>query len=116
MATNTRERNSTRPKVIEFLAKEFDIPPNEIEKAFFKSADTMALTQVGHRIMSKVFNFKQFPIKSTLLTKHYLGLRHLEYPYFLTEKWLILYNAQDSVMLELYGSADEFLDAFANDV
>lgn len=116
METNTQEMNKTRSKIIEYLANEFDIPPFDLNKTFFKSDGTMALSEVGHRVMSKTFNFHQFRIKGQLLTKHYLGLRHLDYPYYLSESWLILYNAEDTTLLELYGSADDFLEAYANGV
>lgn len=116
MATSTQEKNKTRNKIIEFLSGEFDTPPTDIEKTFFKSHDTMGLTECGHRIMSRTFRFHQFKIKGPLLSKHYLGLRHLTYPYYLSEHWLILYNSEDTTLLELYGSADDFLEAYADDV
>lgn len=114
METNTQETKTTRKKVIEFLAKEFDTPPADIEKSFFKSHDTMGLTECGHRVMSRTFRFHQFSISGQLLSKHYLGLRQLEYPYYITDRWLILYNSEDTTLLELYGSADEFLEAYAD--
>lgn len=113
MATNTQEKSSTRQKVVEHLAAEFSTPSVDIDKTFFKSADAMGLTEVGHRVMSRTYNFKQFRIRGPLLSKHYLGLRNLDYPYYISEHWLILYNGEDSTLLELYGSADEFLEAFA---
>jgi hypothetical protein len=116
VATNTQEQNKERKRILNYLAEEFKTPPDEIEKAFFVTNKSMALTQVGHRVMSKVFNFHQFKVKGTLLTKHIFGLKHLEYPYYLTEHWLILYNSQDTTLLELYGSADDFLDAYASDI
>lgn len=116
MAKNTQETNNKRDMVIEFLAKEFSTPGEEISQVFFKSTKSMGLTECGHRIISKVFHFYQFKITSKLLSKHYLGLTHLDYPYYLTEHWLILYNSQDTTMVELYGSANDFLDAYAEGV
>lgn len=116
MGTNTQQTPSTREKVIEFLAKEFKTPAVEINDVFFKSDNTMGLSECGHRIMTKVFSFHQFKITQRLLAKHYLGLKGLDYPYYLTEHWLILYNSQDTTMVELYGSANEFLDAYADGV
>lgn len=116
MATNTQETNSTREKVIAFLAEEFKTPADEINRAFFRSTNSMGLSECGHRIMTKVFSCHQFKITGKLLSKHYLGLKHLDYPYYLTEHWLILYNSQDTTMVELYGSANDFLDAYADGV
>ena len=79
METNTQETKTTRKKVIEFLAKEFDTPPADIEKSFFKSHDTMGLTECGHRVMSRTFRFHQFSISGQLLSKHYLGLRQFRH-------------------------------------
>ena len=116
MERNTQEQNKSRKRIMKLLAAEFDTPWHEIEKAFFNSKNTMALSEVGHRVMSKVFNFHQFKIQGKLLTKHILGLKQLEYPYYVTEQWLVLYNSEDMTMAELYGSADEFLDSYADDV
>ncbi len=108
------QENKTRSKVVEFLAKEFKLPNSQIETNFFRSTDAMGLTELGHRVMSKVFRFHQYKVEGQMLAKHYLGLRCLDYPYYLTEHWLILYNSEDTTLLELYGSATEFLEAFAD--
>ena len=107
---STQEKN-LRTKILKLLAAEFDTPVRDIEKVFFKSKDTMGLTEVGHRVLSKTFEFKQYQITGPLLAKHYLGLRNLSYPYYITDRWLILYNREDSTLLELYGSANDFLEA-----
>lgn len=112
---NTQEKK-IRKRVKKLIASEFNLTVKETEQVLFITENSMALTHHGHRILSSVYNYTQFYITETLLSKHILGLKQLNYPYYLTGKVLVLYSSEDATLAELYGSANDFLEAFSTEI
>jgi|TARA_B100000809_G_C14992072_1_gene478388 hypothetical protein len=73
--------------------------------ANYRSGRGLRLTKGGCILMQKVYDSYEIKIKSNkpIKTKDVILLeKNLEYPYFITDKKLVLFNEKDTVDFKLY--------------
>tara|TARA_B100000949_G_C14096113_1_gene372091 strand:+ start:334 stop:687 length:354 start_codon:yes stop_codon:yes gene_type:complete len=74
--------------------------------ANYRSGRGLRLSKGGCFLMQKVYDNYEVKIKSNkpIKTKDIILLeKHLEYPYYITDKKLILFSEKDTVDFKLYG-------------
>ena len=72
----------------------------------YRSGKGLRLSKGGCRLMQDLYDSYEIKIKSKkpIRTKDVVLLeKHLTYPYFITEKKLILFSEKDTVDFKLYG-------------
>jgi len=81
-----------------------------LNKAMFKHIDGLRLTLSGFMILRKIFTVYSFEIPITLKARHQIGIARMEYPYFLTERRLVLFSEMDAMVIKLHGGIEGFLE------
>jgi hypothetical protein len=78
----------------------------------FCHPSTLRLTKLGFKSLRTIFTSYPFEIDRTILkAKHLLAIsKTMEYPYYITDKELILFSTNDAVVIKLSGSVEKFLE------
>ena len=85
--------------------KAFRITPHSVFYNY-RSGKGFRLSKGGCFLMQKVYDSYEIKIKSNkpIKTKDVILLeKHLEYPYFITDRKLVLFSEKDTVDFKLYG-------------
>lgn len=83
---------------------------NDAMTVVFRHADTLRLTYTGYIIMRTQFTAYSFEIGKPMMAKHLMALSRLSYPYFITQKRLVLFSEMDATVVTLSGSVETFLE------
>lgn len=86
---------------------------DQLNAYFFYHPQNLRLSLTGFIIVKKTFTAYSFELPSTTKTKHRQALSHLEYPYFLTNKRLVLFSEMDAMMIKLSGGVENFLENYS---
>lgn len=90
--------------------KSKNLTNEQLEKIVFYHHNGLRLTFSGFLIMKGIFTTYSFEIKSELKTKHYIGMSKMVFPYYVSEKRLILFSELDAMTIKLYGGIEKFLE------
>ena len=81
-----------------------------LNKYIFHHPDGLRLTLQGFIRLKKIFTVYSFSIPDTLKSRHHYGMSKMEYPYFLTQRRLILFSEMDAMIIKLHGGIEGFLE------
>lgn len=111
MEKNT-SRSNVREKVLSYLSlRESNVSRPELENLIFKSSTNIRLTYQGNRYMSRYFDSYPYPHNINTLSKHLIGLsRDMNFPYYFSDKMLVLYSEVDAMMVNLHGGVDNYFE------
>lgn len=84
----------------------------ELNKLFFHHADGLRLSLRGFVQVKAIFTAYSFGIPETIKAKHRFALSKMEFPYFFTNKRLILFSEMDAMMVKLHGGIENFLEVY----
>lgn len=84
----------------------------QLNNTLFHHPDGLRLSLTGFRIIKNIFTAYSFELPTTIKSKHQRSLGKLEYPYFLTQKRLILFSEMDAAIIKLHGGVQSFLETF----
>ena len=76
----------------------------EVENCIFRRTNNIRLTYSGMAALSKIANCYTFALDSPLKAKHIMALSEFKSPYYLSDKYLVLFSEEDALMLKLGGS------------
>jgi hypothetical protein len=83
---------------------------DQLNKLIFHHPNGLRLSLSGFVIIKAIFTAYSFEIPVTLKSKHQRGMSTFTYPYFLTNKRLILFSDMDAMTVKLCGGIEQFLD------
>ena len=81
-----------------------------LNRLVFHHPNGLRLSLRGFVVVKKIFTAYSFEIPDTIKSRHQKNLSTLTYPYFLTQRRLILFSSGDSLMVTLCGGVTEFLE------
>lgn len=84
-----------------------------LDKMLFKNRFTIRLHRRGYQFMQKHFENFSFDIQSKLSGSNLLTLKkHIQFPYFLSDKKLYIFSSKDAFVLKLNGgNVKKWLDS-----
>ena len=85
-------------------------PPESMHHVIFKHDDGLRLTYTGYLLMRRKFEAYSFDIPKPLVAGRLKALQQMVYPYFITEKRLVLFSEMDATVLTLAGGVSEYLE------
>lgn len=84
---------------------------DELREKVFYSSNSLRLTLIGFVYVKAIFTAYSFSIPvDKMKSKHSRALSTLKYPYFVTQKRLVLFSESDATMVKLYGDVGKFLE------
>jgi dGTP triphosphohydrolase len=95
-----------RKNVLEFEL----LSDEELNKTIFHHPAGLRLSLGGFIIIKKIFTAYSFELPATIKSRHQKNLSKLSYPYFFTQKRLILFSSGDALVIKLCGSIELFLE------
>jgi len=84
----------------------------QLNNLLFHHPDGLRLSLKGFLVIKSIFTAYSFEIPDTIKSKHQKSLAKMEYPYFFTQKRLILFSEMDAMVIKLHGGVQSFLEAF----
>ncbi len=84
----------------------------QLNNLLFHHPEGLRLSLTGFRVIKNIFTAYSFELPDTIKSKHQRSLGKLEYPYFLTQKRLILFSEMDAMVIKLHGGVQGFLETF----
>lgn len=82
----------------------------QLNKLLFHHPDGLRLSLKGFVVIKAIFTAYSFAIPETLKSRHQFGMSKMEYPYFLTQKRLVLFSEMDAMVIKLHGGIEGFLE------
>jgi hypothetical protein len=87
----------------------------QLNHLLFHHPDGLRLSLKGFLVIKSLFTAYSFEIPDTIKSRHQRSLGKMEYPYFFTQKRLILFSEMDAMVVKLHGGVQGFLEAFCFD-
>ena len=84
----------------------------ELNKVIFHHPSGLRLSLGGFMVVKKIFTAYSFELPSTIKSRHQKNLSRLIYPYFFTQRRLILFSSEDAMVVKLCGSIELFLENY----
>lgn len=82
----------------------------ELNTLIFHHPDGLRLSLNGFIQVKAIFTAYSFQIPNTLKSRHNFGMSKMEYPYFLTQRRLVLFSEMDAMVIKLHGGIEGFLE------
>lgn len=89
-----------------------NLSDDELNKLLFHHRDGLRLSLRGFVQVKAIFTAYSFGIPETIKSRHRLALSKMEFPYFFTNKRLILFSEMDAMMVKLHGGIENFLEVY----
>jgi len=100
--------------IFEEVRKHYDdasgMDDDQLNKLLFHYPDGLRLSLKGFVVIKAIFTAYSFKIPETLKSRHQFGMSKMEYPYFLTQKRLILFSEMDAMVVKIHGGIEGFLE------
>jgi len=90
--------------------KSRDLSDEQLNQLIFHHADGLRLTFPGFLILKNIFTVYSFEIPVTLKSRHRQGMSKMEFPYFLSNKRLVLFSEMDAMVIKLHNGIEGFLE------
>ncbi len=87
-----------------------ELSDDQLNKLLFHHPDGLRLSLKGFVVIKSIFTAYSFGIPETMKSRHNYGMSKMEYPYFLTQKRLILFSEMDAMVIKLHGGIEGFLE------
>jgi hypothetical protein len=87
-----------------------ELSNEQLNKLLFHHPDGLRLSLKGFVVIKSIFTAYSFGIPETMKSRHNFGMSKMEYPYFLTQKRLILFSEMDAMVVKLHGGIEGFLE------
>lgn len=116
MAVINTDMNPLKAAIFEEIRKVHEeaqpFGDEQLNNLLFHHPDGLRLSLTGFRVVKNIFTAYSFELPPTIVAKHQRSLGKLEYPYFLTQKRLILFSEMDAAVIKLHGGVQSFLETF----
>lgn len=89
-----------------------NLSDDEMNKLLFHHEDGLRLSLNGFIQVKSIFTAYSFKIPDTIKTRHRFALSKMEYPYFFTQKRLVLFSEMDAMVVRLHGGIESFLEVY----
>ena len=86
----------------------------QLNNLLFHHPDGLRLSLKGFLVIKTIFTAYSFEIPDTMKSRHNKSLGKMEYPYFFTQKRLIVFSEMDATVIKLHGGVESFLEAFVS--
>lgn len=86
----------------------------QLNNLLFHHPDGLRLSLKGFLVIKTIFTAYSFEIPDTMKSRHNKSLGRMEYPYFFTQKRLIVFSEMDAMVIKLHGGVESFLEAFVS--
>ena len=90
--------------------KSATLTDEQLNQIIFRSPTGLRLNFQGFLILKNIFTVYSFELDVTLTAKHQIGMDKMEYPYYITNKRLILFSEMDAMVIKLHGGIKGFLE------
>ena len=105
---------SIHDQIVDYLLTKYgegiDMRPRDI---FYNTRKKgLRLTSLGYQLLRREYDHYPFPIEkeSKVTARHILALdKEMQWPYYLTQKQIVLFSEEDSVVLKLVGGYDNWI-------
>jgi hypothetical protein len=82
----------------------------ELNHLIFHHPDGLRLTLNGFVQLKRIFTVYSFEMPDNIKSKYQRNLAKLEFPYFFTQRRLILFSEMDAMVVKLAGGVEQFLE------
>jgi dGTP triphosphohydrolase len=82
----------------------------QLNNLLFHHPEGLRLSLKGFVVIKAIFTAYSFAIPETLKSRHQFGMSKMEYPYFLTQKRLVLFSEMDAMVIKIHGGIESFLE------
>lgn len=82
----------------------------ELNQLTFHHPDGLRLTLAGFVQLKRIFTVYSFEMPDNIKSKYQRNLAKLEFPYFFTQRRLILFSEMDATVVKLAGGVEQFLE------
>lgn len=87
-----------------------NVSDEQMNRLIFHHPDGLRLSLNGFLQVKAIFTAYSFEIPITLKSRHNRGMSKMTYPYYLTNRRLVLFSEMDALMIKLHGSIEGFLE------
>lgn len=114
MADINNGMSQLKQAIFSEVRKKFDeiseLDDNELNKLLFHHPDGLRLSLKGFVVIKSIFTAYSFGIPETMKSRHNFGMSKMIYPYFLTQRRLVLFSEMDAMVIKIHGSIEGFLE------
>ena len=82
----------------------------ELDTLIFRRHNNIRLTFRGYKYLSAIATCHIYTHDNSFKAKHILALSGLKFPYYLSNKFFILFSEEDALLVSLHGDVSRFLE------